>query len=310
MAQTRPSFATPPRINRMAFVGQWYPADSSVLNSWFRAPGVPPQQDPQNTMPQPRLAVLPHAGLYYSLRGQRAFWDRLKAQGVLSRPPWDAVVIVAPSHYHSLPGHQIVSGDFGGHETPLGTLEGLENTVPLGDRIDSTVVEQEHAVELLLPAVAHYLGTEIPVGAVVVGALRDPAVVRAAAARLRRRLGERRVLWLVSSDATHYGTRFGWTPHGGLRWCDLAERLEREDGAFLWPALQGDLEAYLQHLATTPSTICGRYALAVATAAIIADGDRPGDHRILDYYSSATVGEDPESRAFVCYLSAAVGGSS
>jgi AmmeMemoRadiSam system protein B len=252
----------------------------------------------------------------YTARGQRAFWDRAARNQQLRREPPDLIVIVAPSHYVSIAPDTTVGAAFAAHATPYGEIpgagpadNGLSDALGLGDREDPATVAGEHAVELLLPGIARYLGTEIPVAALLVGGLTTPESARATARRVLQRVGDRRVLWLVSSDATHYGSPFRWQPYGPRSWGELRTHLHADDTAMVRPALAGDLDSYWEYL-RRESTMCGRYALALATAALLeqeaAGTVQRAGSAILDYYSSAE--DDETMEHFVCYLTAEITG--
>ncbi|MEX2444590.1 MAG: AmmeMemoRadiSam system protein B [Alkalispirochaeta sp.] len=301
-------------VNDMRFVGRWYPDRAEVVDGLFQSHT---QDRPQAvTTAPPLLGMLPHAALIYTARGQGVFWDRAALHRETLRETVDLIVVVAPSHYVPIPADTTVGAAFSAHATPYGEIPGAvadrgsaEETTGLGDRENPATVEGEHAVELLLPGIARYLGRELPVAAVLVGNLTTPESARATARRLLDRVGNRRVLWLVSSDATHYGRTFRWEPYGDRSWGELHHQLHADDTAMVRPALAGDLSTYWEYLARE-STVCGRYALGLATAAILeqeaAGTVERGDAAILDYYSSAE--DDDTARQFVCYLTAEITG--
>jgi AmmeMemoRadiSam system protein B len=338
--------------NHMRFHDRWYPADPASLAALLEVrAGRPDPERERREAPEeagrrdalhtsataagarsdraaaPLLAVLPHAGLSYSARGQRAFWAASGAASgaastgtgvatgsgagagagtgpragerpgtdtgagdVALRDRIDAVVIVAPSHYVPLPADTTVAAPFTAHETPFGDLPGLALA---GDRMDRETVEDEHAVELLLPGVAYHLGRDLPVGAVVVGPVTGAAAARTVARRLLDSLdalGVRRPLWLVSSDATHYGPGFRWEPWGRGTWRNLAAQVYADDAELIGAGIAGRSDAFWDRL-QRPSTVCGRYALGLALAALEIQEERGtlrrGTGAILEYYSSA-----------------------
>lgn len=297
-------------INHMHFVGRWYPEDAHAVDDLFQSHS--PDRPQAATTAPPLLGVLPHAALMYTARGQRAFWDRAAEHREALHAAVDLIVVVAPSHYVPIPADTTVGAAFSAHATPYGDLPGTgaaATTTGLGDREDPDIVAREHAVELLLPGIARYLGREIPVAPLLVGELSSPERAQATAQRVLSRVGDRRVLWLVSSDATHYGGPFRWQPYGDRSWGELRDQLHRDDTGMVHPALSGDLSTYWQYLGRE-STICGRYALGLATAVIAYQETlgsvARGEAAILDYYSSAEY--DAAAHQFVCYLTAEIAG--
>jgi AmmeMemoRadiSam system protein B len=307
-------------VNDMRFVGRWYPERAEAVDYLFEI--QTPDRPQAVTAAPPLLGMLPHAALIYTARGQGVFWERAAHHRQTLRETTDLIVVVAPSHYVAIPSDTTVGAAFSAHATPYGMIPGdlpadtglsdatgVSDATGLGDREDSATVVGEHAVELLLPGIARYLGTEIPVAAVLVGSLTTPESARATARRVLQRVGDRRVLWLVSSDATHYGPPFRWQPYGSRSWGQLRKQLYADDTAMVRSALAGDLSTYWEYL-NRESTICGRYALALATAALLeqeaAGTVQRGGSAILDYYSSAE--DDETMKHFVCYLTAEITG--
>ncbi|TVR71556.1 MAG: AmmeMemoRadiSam system protein B [Spirochaetaceae bacterium] len=309
-------------INRARFAGSWYPADSGEVQALLARAVTAAPSPPDGS--RPRVAVLPHAGLSYSARGQEAFWHGRAAlcggyplgdspggapPGAISSTDTcpEAIVILAPSHYEPLAPDATVGAAFRGHQAAEAVLSGLP--LCLGDREDRSTLEREHAVELLLPALAAH-GVSSPVAAVLVSAFRSTEAVRAAAQRLLERLSREgirseRVLWLVSSDFTHYGPRFGFQPHGGEGYGVVGPLVEREDRAVAEAAASGGVERFWSAFGRG-STVCGRYAILLALAILEATAEgRRG--RVLTYYTSADLARDPRNeRDFVCYATVEV----
>ncbi len=288
--------------NHERFAGSWYPQDPRELVALFGAPGEAARQSAN----APVLAVLPHAGLTFSGAGQGAFWYRW-FERIQRDPPWDLVVIVSPSHYRHVPEGQIVGAPFTEFATPLGPLPGAP--VNLGDREDAPLLEGEHGIELLLPGVRHFLGESVPVAAVITGPLPTTESARAAAQRLLQRLPDRRVLWLVSSDFTHYGARFGYTPYGASADPAIREAVQQDDLRVARGIAGGELPGYYAVLGQR-STVCGRYAAALALGCLEgSDGwsargsatGSTGNGAVLGWYTSPW-----PAASFVCYATVEV----
>ncbi len=224
-------------------------------------------------------------------------------------------MILAPSHHVPLRRDTTLGAAFSGHETTGGTVPGLP--VNLGDRTDPSVVAEEHAVELLLPALKHF-GITVPVAALLAAPLSGPPAARAIADRVLDRLTAAtslrndagvdpdRVLWLVSSDFTHYGPRFGFCPFGNRRYGEIRDAVAEEDLRVAEAAASGSLERFWASI-QGESTVCGRYAIALALALLERVGAAPAAGRVLSYYTSADGTPTPEEeRDFVCYATVEV----
>lgn len=243
------------------------------------------------------MAILPHAGLSFSARGQMAFWSRHRNISA------DAVVIVAPSHYRSIGVNRTAGCGFSRHETPFGHLGGIP--ICLGDREEPQTLAREHAVELLLPAIHHHC-PDLPVGALLCGGFLSAGEARAAAERVLGRLEESinpdRVLWLVSSDFTHYGARFGYQPFGSGPYSIVGSKVAESDRIVADAAAAGDLDRFWSSI-EPDGTVCGRFAIALVLAIlerVHTTGSREG--HVLSYYTSADLAREPgREHDFVCY---------
>lgn len=113
----------------------------------------------------------------------------------------------------------------------------------------------------------------------------------------------RRVLIIMSSDFTHYGRRFGYTPFGTS---GVTEAV-RKDDLDVARMVTDDDTAGLDRRMERPLTVCGRYPIRLGMelsnllcrSVPSADGSN-ATRRIADYYTSRDVTgtTDPD---FVCY---------
>jgi MEMO1 family protein len=289
------------RVNATRFAGSWYPNDAARLAEVLRGGAAGAPRD-GNDRTDPLLAILPHAGLAFSARGQRAFWDRNRNVSA------EAVVVIAPSHYTAIGVNRTAGAAFSRHETPMGWLEGLP--VCLGDREEPETLVGEHAVELLLPGIRCFC-EDTPVGALLTGGFSSTHEVRAAAARVLDRVRESsnpdRVLWLVSSDFTHYGARFGYQPFGSGPYGRVGSRVAERDRTVAEAAATGELDRFWGTL-EMDGTVCGRFAIALALAVLEQVRlDEPRTGRLLSYYTSADLAGNPDREEnFVCYATVEV----
>jgi AmmeMemoRadiSam system protein B len=155
--------------------------------------------------PQSALAaVAPHAGWEFSGR---------IAYGALRCLPSDTeTVVVVGGHLH--PGESVLAASEQGYESPLGTIEAdlallerLRARLPIAEDLNA-----DNTVEIQLPFVRHLLPKARAL------ALRAPPA--AAALRLGEALAAcardtgRRTAVVGSTDLTHYGPNYGFSPHG------------------------------------------------------------------------------------------------
>ncbi len=298
-------------VNRAAFSGAWYAADPSRLASdLVRYIETVPRD--VRAPPGVRGAVMPHAGLSFSGRGMAHAFARLQRARPVSPV---RTLIIAPSHYESIPADTLLFERFGSHETPLGPVEGDAAFAdaaliaaaslpggPVRTRVSEATIAREHAVELFLPFIRHTLpGTRV--NAVLTGPLTSSDAARAAGEAIATALGNDLdgTLIIASSDFTHYGDRFAYVPFGTSG--PVQERVRERDLFFARTAAEGTVDDFFDAVVAQQPTICGRYAILELMAI---EAVRASIGHVVDYYNSneVTASEDTD---FVCYAAVLYG---
>lgn len=227
-----------------AVAGTWYPADPGELRDLVdgllaRAPAPPAER--------PQALIAPHAGLMYSGGVAAA------AFACVRHHRFTRVVLLGPSHHASFRG--AVVPEASRWRSPLGDLS-LDRHVELPRRTAPFL--QEHCLEAELPFLQCCLGSAFSVVPILVGPGSDGADLEVVARALEPLLdGE--TLLVVSSDFTHYGEAFGYTPFHDA----LADRIAELDRGALRCIEEGDAAGFDRFVARTGATICGRDAIAV-----------------------------------------------
>jgi len=251
--------------------------------------------------------IVPHAGYDYSgdvaVAAYRLLESTIKKQAKLEKSKTiKRVIILAPSHFASFTG--IALPNFDQYAIPLGTLtidkeivQALSNhklfqvharenrigmndivndIVYVGDRINDTnsIYAKEHAIEVQLPFIYRYISNNyignnransVSIVPLIVGSL-DSNQIREVADTLSRYIDEH-TLVIVSSDFTHYGPRFDYTPfsdHQLLQ--ELLLRIRQLDSGALQQIQNYDLNTFLSYVNRTGATICGRIPIAILLA--------------------------------------------
>lgn len=225
------------------------------------------------------MAVLPHAGLYYSAPLIKGFFEDISE--AVKR-----VIIIAPSHYYALAGDQLVKSDFTLSETPLGDIV----TLPLeieGAELSDKAIQREHALEMFLPFIKC---KNLEVSYLLLSHLEARESISKLADKLESSLASSTAI-IASSDFTHYGMRFGYTPFGN----NADEKVKAHDLACASLLRDGKTaEAYRY----TDGTICG-----IAPALVVSElAKRRGYTGEItgNYTSNDVTGE--KSSDFVSYV--------
>jgi AmmeMemoRadiSam system protein B/AmmeMemoRadiSam system protein A len=242
--------------------GSFYPRDAETL----RATVVRLLSDAEVRVPEdlragpPFALVVPHAGYAYSGAVAAASYKLLEGKEPPSR-----VVLLGPPHRAHLVGACSVP-DYAFYETPLGRV-GVDSEVreqlcssPLFRRTTSAHVE-EHCVEVQLPFLQVLWSDPPPVLPVLVGML-DPARSAQVAAAIAEAIDDRSLL-VVSTDFTHYGRRFGFTPFADAEGEDLRDRIRDLDMEVVSHLTRIDPGGFRDCMEATQATVCGRSSLGV-----------------------------------------------
>lgn len=226
--------------------------------------------------------VVPHAGWVYS--GAIAAHTIAAAR---RQPAIETFVVFGAMH--RVRSRTAVLYASGSWHTPLGAIEideELARAVLSASPLiidDETAHESEHSIEVEVPLLqmiapaARLLPILVPPGP----AAADIGRIVAEQVRTLRR----RTLFLGSSDLTHYGPRYGFTPAGagaeGLRWAKDVNDRRLLDLLEILDAEQVVDEAHTHHNA------CGSGAIAATVAACRHLGATRG--QVLRHVSSAEV---------------------
>ena len=279
-------------IRRAKFAGSWYPRDKQGLEDFIgRAFSTVKKQPPSAT-----CAVLPHAGLSYSALGMADFFYDLPVQA-------ERIVLLAPSHTTSLNPDRLVGGSFTSYATPLGSIEGF--FLPGVNKGFDQAIEREHAVEMVLPFIAYQnkkREKQLAFSPALISKITNGFVLSELCDKLvtdigRENLATGKTLLVASSDFTHYGRRFDYTPYDRLEKKAQRERVKEDDLALARLLAQGKSEEALAFHMEKKLTICG-----IAPSVIVSEiAHRLGlKGTIASYYSSYDIAPSNDE-AFVAY---------
>lgn len=227
----------------------WYPADPDTLAS--TVDDLLAGECPARLDGAPLAVIAPHAGYRYSAPVAAAAYRCVRGRG------YTRVIALAFSHRYAGAYDGVhVPAALAAYETPLGR-------VPLDrDVIDALrrsrvfvspegVDRDEHSLELQLPLLQRAL-KEFKLVPLLVGRMTSQEYAQAAAAILP--FLDERTLLVASSDFTHYGPHYGYTPFRD----DVANRLRTLAEQAAAPILACDFDGFADHVDRTRDTICGR----------------------------------------------------
>lgn len=217
------------------------------------------------SMPLPETIVggiVPHAGWVFSGSLAAMVFSAIKKQN----DTVDTFVIFGAAHSYFGPKPAVY--DEGAWLSPLGEIE-IDGELAKAALVEGPAVSDclahsnEHSIEVQIPFVQHLFSE-----ARILPVLTPPA---GEAIELGRRLGQiaaesdKRIVFIGSTDLTHYGPRYGFAPMGtgekALKWAN-----EVNDGEFIDFAVKLDPENILL-TASQNYNACGAGAVAATVAA-------------------------------------------
>ncbi|KAF2501539.1 UPF0103-domain-containing protein [Lophium mytilinum] len=284
---------------RATHAGSWYSSSKSELSAeldgWLdavpsSAKGIGTESSKQDAASLPsegaRAIIAPHAG--YSYSGPAAAW----AYKALDLSKTKRIFLLGPSHHHYLSGCALSQCDT--LETPLGNLQVDKATVAelhrkgSFDKMSRSVDEAEHSLEMHLPYIYKVLSRTFstpssfpPITPILVGATTATSE-SAYGALLAPYLADPTSTFIISSDFCHWGARFRYTyyqprtgPAVDLRSSDrppadppLHASIAAVDHLCMDAVESGVHAAFLEVLADTENTVCGRHPIGVVMAAV------------------------------------------
>ncbi len=259
--------------------GPWYPADPAqlrrTLDELFAAASRP---EPGMAV---RALIAPHAGIQYSGRCAAKAYSALAPAQEVRR-----VILMGGSHRSGF--HGACVADHAAWATPLGQVDvDLEACRVLARkalfRSDNRLMLHEHALENQLPFLQRALGDGFRIVPILFGSLRREDF--SAMAEAIAPIVDDATLIVASSDLTHYGHDFGYTPFR----TDIKARLETLDRGFIDPILSLDFDRLFAYRDKTGITACGAAPIGVLVRLLQKSGAQA---RLADYYRSGDLNGD------------------
>jgi AmmeMemoRadiSam system protein B/AmmeMemoRadiSam system protein A len=188
-------------VQEPVVAGSFYPSDSGELGR--QVTGYLTRAGQPGMKGEILGLIAPHAGYVYSGPVAGHAYREVAGQS------YDLVVIIAPSHFAPLNGVSILDKDV--YRTPLGDVpidrETARQLIESAEWItyDPTLYAREHSLEVQLPFLQKALEPGFKILPVVMGNA-SPDLAGALAEVLSDTVRGRKVLYIASSDMSHYHT--------------------------------------------------------------------------------------------------------
>jgi len=267
--------------------GEWYPKNAHKLTNLIKTleKDASERYAMDTDAHKIKALVCPHAAYEYSGVIAAAVYNLVKTKN------FDRVIILAPSHF--VPFKGITLPPFTHYRTPLGILTLDQQIIHKLARHTLSLVAQnafnpEHALEVQLPFIQR-ISPKVELIPVMVGSLAESSVSEIAA--LLKQFITPTTLVIVSSDMTHYGKNFEYTPFNNDT-NNLLLQVRQLDSTVLSAVQHQDLAEFQNALKATSSTICGREPLRVLLSLIDKNAFGKTATRLVAYATSADATQD------------------
>ncbi|HEX3045526.1 MAG TPA: AmmeMemoRadiSam system protein B [Bacillota bacterium] len=244
----------PPR--RPVQAGRFYPADPNELN---RRVDQMLSQAKSDLNELPRAIIVPHAGYEYSGPVAAAAYSVFK-KFPESSAKVTRVILLAPSHYAYFRGAVINDASY---QTPLGVYSLDNQAIETLERQKFPQAEndaastQEHSDEVQIPFLQKVL-PQARLVPIIIGEL-DPQSAESIARALLTIIDAQTII-VASSDFTHFGPRFNYTPRFNK---DTRTGITELDRGAIDCILRTNPSEFVNYLDRTRATICGRNPITV-----------------------------------------------
>jgi len=253
--------------------GGWYPGDADALAK--EVDSLLAKAASPHLAGKPIAIISPHAGYRFSAPTAAAGYKCLKNH------TYRCVIVLAFSHRYVDTYQGVdVPAKMTAYQTPLGDVPiDRESCDALlrepGFASHPDVDRGEHSLELQLPFLQRLLG-DFRLVPLLVGRMSESEETAAARAILPL-LGDDTLL-VASSDFTHFGPRFGYTPFSN----DVPDKLWELGDQAAAPILLCDYDGFAAHLAKTGDTICGRGPIRLLLRVLSMGGGASGVRAAFD----------------------------
>jgi len=240
------------KVRPAAKAGSWYERNPESLRKTLKGYFQAAKTDGRKG--RVRALISPHAGYSYSGPTAAIGYKALKGS------KYKRVIVLAPSHYAHFSGGSIA--DVTHYETPLGRIPLDRKACDALLKIEhfTTVPSahtSEHSLELQLPFLQMMLKDGFELIPIVISSVGDSEFKKLANALTP--YWDDDTLVVASSDFTHFGASFGYTPFKE----DLPKNLGKLDMGAVDQIVALDFQGFNRYVKKTGATICGRNPIAL-----------------------------------------------
>jgi len=269
-------------LKKARFAGSWYPGSRGECEAAMRGYDDEPREIESLSSTVPG-GIVPHAGWFFSGKTAYAVFKGIEERAGVSGVIPDLFFVFGMHLTPHGPNYLFVDDGF---ETPFGAIGvNREAALKLSTRFDfihETAADavSDNTIELQLPFIKH-LFPEAEIVTVGVSPDEKAVAIGEAAFEIAQELG-RRPCFIGTTDLTHYGPNYGFTPQGlgkqSVRWVK-----DQNDREIIESFLRADPREVIRTALASHNACCPG-AAAAAISAVCRGGSEKG--LLIDYTTS------------------------
>lgn len=237
---------------------RWYPSGGKPLRRKMTELQLHAKKKYKNNFDAKKIKaiIVPHAGFDYSGTLATGVYQNLKQK------TFDRVIVLAPSHHVHFEGVALVGNEYSSYKSPLRQIQIDHGVVKKLSQISSLfhfnhhAHELEHSIEIQIPLIQKYCGF-CKIVPLLIGNLTSLHVQEVA--DVLYQCMDKKILIIVSSDLTHYGTMFHFTPFQH----DVFENIFKLDQTLIEAIAAVNPDKFLKIVKKTGDTVCGKNAILI-----------------------------------------------
>lgn len=227
----------------------------------------------------------PHAG--FSFSGQCAANAYKQLQDPFQTGQIERVILLGVSHRSSFHGAAVSTFDY--NSTPLGKIPvDTFITKKLAKeklfKVSNNIMQQEHSIENHLPFLQKaFKKKKFKIVPILLSYLEEKDFKQIAA--IIKKFINEKTLVIASTDFTHYGESFGYTPFKK----DIKSNLTKLDMGIIKYIVNLDFDKYFTYIRNTNISMCGFIPVGVLIEIF---ADKKHTAALMDYYKSGDMNND------------------
>ncbi|MBF0313400.1 MAG: AmmeMemoRadiSam system protein B [Oligoflexia bacterium] len=251
---------------------RWYPEDrlnlKNLLQRYWENVSSATSASSNSKYRKIKAMISPHAGLQYSgATAAYGFYPLSKlADGGIK---YERVIVIGPSHYYPLQ-NQLAHPVGTLYKTPLGNIaidqQAIKQLTSLRPDLftgDDTPFYREHSVDNQIPFIQYSLKYDFKIIPLIMGHSNLHTIKEMAKtlSLLMKNKGDNTLI-IISSDFTHYGSNFGFTPFTK----NVEENLKKLDYEVAQTIQNFALEKFYSFEQDKAQTVCGHGPITLLMA--------------------------------------------